>query len=71
MVNTDMLRSKIAERRTNVSKVAERMGVDKTTLYRRIADSSSFTIGEVCKITEILELSHDEAVSIFFSRPVA
>ena len=71
MVNVDLLRVKIAERKTNVSEVAGRMGVDKATLYRRIADSSSFTIGEVVKIVEILKLSHDEAISIFFSHSVA
>lgn len=71
MVNVDLLRSKIAERRTNVSEIAADMGVDKATLYRRIADSGSFTIGEVEKITEILKLSHDEAISIFFSPTVA
>lgn len=71
MVNVNLLRSKITEKRTNVSEVAEKMGVDKATLYRRIADSESFTIGEARKIAEILELSHDEAVSIFFSHNVA
>lgn len=71
MVNTRLLRDKIEEKRTSISEVAARMGVDKATLYRRIANSESFTIGEVGKITEILNLSHDEAVSIFFSRSVA
>lgn len=71
MVDTRLLRDKIEEKRTNISEIAARMGVDKATLYRRIANSESFTIGEVGKITEILSLSHDEAVSIFFSHIVA
>lgn len=71
MVDTRLLRDKIEEKRTSISEVAARMGVDKATLYRRIANSESFTIGEVGKITEILNLSHDEAVSIFFSHSVA
>lgn len=71
MVNTHLLRRKIDDRRTTVSEVAAKMGVDKATLYRRIANSETFTIGEVGKITEILNLSHDEAVSIFFSSVVA
>lgn len=71
MVNVDLLRSKITEKRTNVSEIAAQMGVDKATLYRRIADSDSFTIGEASKITEILNLTHDEAISIFFSHIVA
>jgi len=71
MVNTDLLRVKIAERKTNVSEIAMRMGIDKATLYRRIADSETFTIGEVDKLTKILGLSCEEAVSIFFNASVA
>ena len=68
MVNTAMLRGKIVERGLDVSRVAERMGVDKSTLYRRIADGDTFTIGEASEITKILALSHEEAVAIFFSQ---
>lgn len=71
MVNIDLLRSIITKRRTNVAEIATKMGVDKATLYRRIADGATFTIGEVDKITHILELSHDEAISIFFAQTVA
>ena len=71
MVNVDLLKGKITERGTNVSEIAVKMGVDKATLYRRIADGSSFTIGEVEKIAEVLRLSHDEAISIFFNHSVA
>ena len=71
MVDTQLLRSKIDDRRTTVSEIAAKMGVDKATLYRRIANSETFTIGEVGKITQILNLTHDEAVSIFFTHIVA
>lgn len=71
MVNITLLRSKIMERKTNVSEVASKMGIDKATLYRRLADGETFTIGEAGKIAEILRLSHDEAVAIFFSCNVA
>ena len=71
MVNTNLLRSVIAKKGTNVSEVATQMGVDKATLYRRIADSGSFTIGEVEKITSILDLTNDEAIAIFFANEIA
>lgn len=35
-------------------------GIDKATLYRRIADGQSFTIGEIGKIADVLQLSHAE-----------
>ena len=71
MVDTRLLRIKIEEKRTNISEIASKMGIDKATLYRRIANSETFTIGEVGKIAEFLNLTHDEAVSIFFSHDVA
>lgn len=67
MVNTRLLRSKIVERGTSIGDVAAQMGVDKATLYRRISNSGSFTIGEVEELVSILNLSHDEAVSIFLN----
>ena len=71
MVNTQLLRGKIEEKGTNVAAVAAKMGVDKATLYRRIANAETFTIGEVGKIAEILSLTSEEAVSIFFNQVVA
>lgn len=67
MVNIILLRSKMVEKKMNVTEIAGKMGVDKATLYRRMADAQTFTIGEVGKITEILGLSNQEATSIFFS----
>lgn len=71
MVDTMLLRKKILEKNTNVAEVACKMGIDKATLYRRIANSDTFTIGEVGKLVEALNLTHREAVSIFFNSDVA
>lgn len=71
MVNTDLLRGKIAERRTCISEISEKMGLNKATFYRRMADGESFTIGEAKQISEILQLTSEEAIAIFFSNTVA
>lgn len=71
MVNVQLLRGKIEEKGINVAEVATQMGMDKATLYRRLSNSETFTIGEVGKIAEILHLTHAEAVSIFFNHNVA
>ena len=71
MVNVQLLRGKIEEKGINVAEVATQMGMDKATLYRRLSNAETFTIGEVGKIAEILHLTHDEAVSIFFNQNVA
>jgi plasmid maintenance system antidote protein VapI len=54
-----------------VSDIAAAMGVDKATIYRRIAAPESFTIGEALRITEILDLPHSESTAIFFAEEVA
>lgn len=71
MVDTKLLRGKMAERNMNVADVAVRIGLDKATLYRRLSDGESFTVGEVQRIKTALNLSLEEAVSIFFTSAVA
>ena len=61
MVNTALLRSAITKKGTNVTVVAAQMGVDKATLYRRMADSGTFTIGEVEKLTSILYFFYERS----------
>lgn len=64
-VNAQMLMGKIKERGTNVEEVAKALGVDKTTLYRHIK-SGNFSLPEVFQLKEILSLSEQEAIRIFF-----
>lgn len=72
MVNIDMLRGKIVEKRMSVEEIAKAVGVDKSTLYRRLNDGgASFTIGEADRIVSVLCLTADEASAIFFSQYVA
>ena len=47
------------------------MGIDKATLYRRIAAPETFTIGEALKIAKILNLPHTDSTAIFFANEVA
>lgn len=72
MVNIDKLRGKIVEKRCTVETLAEKMDIDRSTLYRRINGGGlDFTIGEVNKIVESLGLTNEEAIQIFFAQPVA
>ena len=67
MVKVNKLKARIVELELTVDSVAERMGVDKSTLYRRFQAPDSLTVGEVGKLAEILELDAPEAMSIFFN----
>lgn len=71
LVNTALLREKINKQNMSVSDIAAAMNIDKATLYRRFAAAESFTIGEVLKISEILNLPHSDCIAIFFAQTVA
>lgn len=71
MVNVNKLKGKIVECGKSVAEVSEEIGVDKATLYRKLSNSGSFTLGEADAITKALNLSKEDAVAIFFAQYVA
>ena len=72
MVNVDKLKGKIVERRMNVEDVAQAVGIDKSTFYRRLnGGGGAFTIEEADKIATLLSLNPDELNQIFFAQYVA
>ena len=71
-VNVNKLKGKLTELGMTVTDLAALMGYDKSTLYRRIRNNgASMTIDEANTIIRVLQLTKDEAVSIFFSQLVA
>ena len=72
MVNVDKLRGIMKGRRVSVEELAAAIGIDSSTLYRRLADGGeTFTIKEVNAIVEYLELDIATAMAIFFAAKVA
>ena len=72
MVNVDKLKGKIVERRMTVEMVAESVGMNASTLYRRLSGGGgAFTIQEADKIADVLNLTAAELNSIFFAQYVA
>lgn len=64
--NMDILRGKMAERKIGKEELANRIGVDPSTFYRKMKDDGeSFTVGQMHKIVAELSLTREEAVSIF------
>jgi len=62
----DMLRGKMAELKLSPEDMAQAIGVDPSTFYRKIkAEGISFTVGQMHKIVDVLHLSREEAASIF------
>lgn len=68
VVDTQKLKGKIIEKGTTQEAVADRMGIDRTTFYRKMKKGGSgFTVGEIHKMVEVVPLTKEEAVSIFFN----
>lgn len=59
------LKAKIVERGMNVETLAEKIGVDRSSLYRKLNNFEKITIGEANRIKAVLELTNEEASSIF------
>ena len=71
MVDVSKLKGKIVERNTTQEELANKIGIDKSTFYRKMKQNGNFSIKEVNLIVSALNLSKDEAMSIFFSETIA
>lgn len=61
------LKAKIVENGINVEAVADYIGVDRSSLYRKLNNFEKITIGEATKLKECLGISDEEAIDIFLS----
>jgi plasmid maintenance system antidote protein VapI len=60
------LKGKMVEKGCSPEALAEKIGVDRSTIYRKLGCGEKFTIGEAQKIKNVLDLSNEEATAIFF-----
>ena len=66
-MNVAKLRGKIVERGMNVEGLASKIGVDRSSLYRKLNNAEKITIGEASRMKEALEMTDAEALDIFLS----
>ncbi|MBP3446486.1 MAG: helix-turn-helix domain-containing protein [Clostridia bacterium] len=72
MQNIEMLKDKMAKKSISVCDLADLLGVDASTIYRKFQkNGENFSIGEANQIVKALDLSEKEAMSIFFASFVA
>lgn len=63
---------KLIEERSTKQKVAVLIGIDRSTFYRKLKGAGKgFSIEEAQKIAEVVPLSNEEAIEIFFGEEVA
>lgn len=72
MVNIRKLRAKLVEKDISVIELASIIGIDKSTVYRKLNKSGeSFTVSDVEKIAKALSLTCEDINDIFFANVVA
>ena len=68
VVNIARLKGKIVERGNTQEAVANAIGMDRSTFYRKLKDGGEkFIIGEIHGIVNAVPLSKEEAIDIFFT----
>ena len=66
MFNKAKFKGKVMEAGETMKAVSDYLGIDSSTLYRKITGESDFTRTEIKKVAAFLKLSTQEVDSIFF-----
>lgn len=67
-MNIDSLNAEIARNRLSIPTLAVMMGINKKTLYSRMRGDTAFSREEIIVISNILQLSDNQILEIFFCR---
>lgn len=61
------LKARIIEKGMSVEMLADAIGKERSTLYRKLNNFEKITIGEAAKIKVALEMTDKDAIDIFLS----
>ena len=61
------LKAKIVELGMNVETLADKIGMERSTLYRKLNNFEKITIGEAIRMKDALSMTDAEATDIFLS----
>lgn len=68
VVNVQRLKSKIAEKENTQEHVADEMGMNRSTFYRKMKNGGNgFTVGDIHKMVSCVPLTREEAIDFFFT----
>ena len=61
------LKAKIVENGMNVEALADAIGIDRSSLYRKLNNFEKITIGEALRMKIALGMTYEEASDIFLA----
>lgn len=67
MFNKNKLSAKIVENGFSVQDIAEKLGINSSTLYRKMNSETDFTRNEIAMLKEYLHFTLEEMNDIFFA----
>lgn len=67
MFKKNEFKAAMARKELSVTDIAKEMGIDPATLFRKISGQSDFYRNEIEKLCQILELSAEDTLKIFFA----
>lgn len=70
-INLNLLKSKLALKNKSISSLAQDIGLNKSTFYRKVRGESDFTRKEITDIVVFLGLNQEEMCEIFFVHKVS
>ena len=65
-IDIDELEKELITHNLNKDVVAEKMGIDRSTFYRRLKHNK-LLVGDVHKLCEIIPLTREKAIEIFLA----
>lgn len=68
MFNKALFQYEVNKKGLTFNLIADRLGVNPATLYRKMNGSSDFTRAEIQMLRNILNLNADESDKIFFAQ---
>jgi len=67
MVNINKLKAKMVKNGESVDDLVVKLSISRPTMYRRLkADSDSFTVRDINQLMNVLNLTVDEMLEIFY-----
>ncbi|MBQ9861829.1 MAG: XRE family transcriptional regulator [Clostridia bacterium] len=71
MFEKELFEDKVRKSNKTIAETARFLGINRSTLYRKINQTADFTRDEMIKLKVYLDLSLQEFMEVFYGRKVA